>query len=69
MMTHLHPACAGGQNLQEVLGTVISGAVDFPDPSVSSVCGYLSLNLSYLFLSQVQKVCFGILKKLVENWG
>ncbi len=33
------PACSsihvGGQSLQEVLGTVVNGAVNFPEPSVS----------------------------------
>lgn len=38
------------QSMQEVLGSVIQGALVFPDPAV-------------------QKVCFGILKNLVEAWA
>ena len=56
--------------MQEVLGSVIQGALVFPDPAV----GCLSLSLLSYFIVvhlklQVQKVCFGILKNLVEAWG
>ena len=41
---------AESNNLQQVLLTIIQGAVDIPDPTG-------------------QKMCFSILKKLIELWG
>ena len=41
---------AESNNLQQVLLTIIQGAVDLPDPTG-------------------QKICFSILKKLIELWG
>ena len=41
---------AESNNLQQVLLTIIQGAVDLPDPTG-------------------QKICFSILKKLIEFWG
>jgi exportin-T len=40
----------GCNNLEEVLGTLVQGAVSFPDPAV-------------------QKLCFGVLKRLIDLWG
>jgi hypothetical protein len=36
--------------LEEVLGTLVQGAVSFPDPAV-------------------QKLCFGVLKRLIDLWA
>ena len=41
---------AESNNLQQVLLTIIQGAVDLPDPTG-------------------QKICFSILKKLIQLWG
>jgi exportin-T len=40
----------GANNLEEVLGTLVQGAVTFPDPTV-------------------QKVCFGVLRQIIDVWG
>jgi exportin-T len=40
----------GCNNLEEVLGTLVQGAVSFPDPAV-------------------QKLCFGVLKRLIDLWA
>ena len=39
IVCHAMMACVyiGSQNLEEVLGTLVQGAVGFPDPAVSSI--------------------------------
>jgi exportin-T len=40
----------GANDLEEVLGTLVQGAIAFPDP-------------------MVQKLCFGVLRRLIEVWA
>ena len=65
-----------------MLEAVLNGAVNFPDPSVMFVCVCACMYMyvggcvracihvcKELLVIQVQKICFGIIKKLVDCWG
>ena len=58
----------GSSQLKEVLDSIVQGAMEFPDPSVRPYVGDHTLLASLVFI-QGQKICFGILKKLLECWG
>lgn len=58
--------------LQQVLVSLVQGAVEYPDPVVglSDECNSkISFLSSVDYLVQAQKTCFSTLRRLVEIWG
>ena len=59
-------------NLQQVLVSLVQGAVEYPDPVVSPlshliISGQICFHLFYF--KKAQKTCFSTLRRLVEIWA